>query len=214
VLPSAFPADATRNALALVSDSCPALDELKRRSAPSISSRMKKHSVLCLLLSASSLLLSANVRGADTFDHTSRTEFKRRPVDVKLPFTCTVKASVSTCLGSLNGGLTEDEQAVTVSLLKEPEPFHLRVSVFGKRADVSGATMFGLATGTNDRGDAHYWFEAISDTGYFRVFQLAQPGVTFQLAVDLRKGAFVLTTSRSDDYAFIVSSVSGSVAND
>jgi hypothetical protein len=99
-------------------------------------------------------------------------------------------------------------------LVEPPLPFHLRVSVFGKRADVSGATMFGLATGTNDRGDAHYWFEAISDTGYFRVFQLAQPGVTLQLAVDIRKGAFVLTTSRSDDYAFIVSSVSGSVAND
>jgi hypothetical protein len=93
-------------------------------------------------------------------------------------------------------------------------PFHLRVSVFGKRADVSGATSYGLATGTNDRGDAHYWFETISDTGYFIVFQLAQPGFVFQLAVDLRKGAFVLTKSWSDDYAFTVSSLSGSAAND
>jgi hypothetical protein len=146
---------------------------------------MKKHNVLCLLLSASWLLLSANVRGEDTFDYTGHTEFKRHLVDVKLPFTCTAKASVSTCLGSLNGGLSEDEQAVMAKLLKEPEPFHLRVSVFGKRADVSGATIYGLATGTNDRGDAHYWFETISDTGYFIIFQLAQPGFVFQLAVDL-----------------------------
>lgn len=174
---------------------------------------MKKHDVLRLLLSAYSVLLSANGRGEDSFTYTGQTEFRRHPVDVKLPFTCTEKGFVKTNLGSL-GGLTEDKQTATVGLVKGPEPFHLRVSVFGKRANVSGATIFGLATGTNDRGDAHLWFETISDTGYLMVFQISRRGFVFQLAVDLRKGAFVLTKAWSDDYSLEVSSLSGSAAND
>lgn len=144
-------------------------------------------------------------------DYSFNIPFAKQALNLKLPFTCTATKFESISFG---GPLGENDERVEILSAKQNPPFILRVSLFGGKADITGATLYGILKGVNDGGGGHYWFNVINNNGYILILQNNDYGFFIQLSIDLKRGAFVLTTTICDDNIFVVRSTSGIAKND
>ena len=146
-------------------------------------------------------------------DYSFSRPFKKQPLDLKLPFTCTATKSQITAFGWWATQPNDSNEIIEVHS-EDAHPFNFRVAVFGEKAEISGVTMYGLLGGTNDGMGGHMWFEVINDNGYMLILQNNREGLLLQLDIDVRRGAFVFTKVTCDGSQLNSTSISGIAKND